>query len=590
MKKRLTLLPLLVLFCLPCAAQKKVYADYHGVRYTRAHDGMLGRWGLYTGTGNSSTGVGSICYNADLVLPDGTRQIAAVDYPMAGMQSNLDPDFIEYQILTAKAAGIDGFWIEWGFMPHENHTLLEAMLQAGKRYGFEIGVNWCDQWLYYDWIELIHPHIDSRARKTEYFTQCYQWLVDNVLYGVPTAPVVAGRPVFYLFGPGATVQEYTQAGAGVRFPAGQPRPAVLRRWADWGKIDDRGGYEPVRYSADVSQWSAAGTIPTAWLPARVRERDADHSLWDNYGTAEDAVEFMAPFRDSVWMSPDPAYTVKSGFVMPGMDNRGCAGWGRGHFYLIPREEGETYRRMWEFNLASKDSLDMVFIASWSDYTEGHEIEPTVCRGYRELKTTLEYASQFKGTEADYSGMELPLRLFRARKDLNFLWNCSISLSKASLSAPDGIAMQISRGEYAAAMAALDVLDKELAGYWKQVKTEKVTLPGGKLDVAQGPPVKVSIPPSLIRKLTAGHYRGYLTFSYLDEGTGELWVTSYTDRTPAKEFGTICRLYLCNTGEWKQARVELFPENVALAEGRSLLQFGSKARVKDISLEYEIFRK
>ena len=25
---------------------KKVYADYHGVRYTRQHDGKLGRWEL----------------------------------------------------------------------------------------------------------------------------------------------------------------------------------------------------------------------------------------------------------------------------------------------------------------------------------------------------------------------------------------------------------------------------------------------------------------------------------------------------------------------------------------------------------------
>ena len=28
-------------------------------------------------------------------------------------------------------------------------------------------------------------------------------------------------------------------------------------------------------------------------------------------------------------------------AMPGMDNRGCAGWGRGHFYYIPRNNGET---------------------------------------------------------------------------------------------------------------------------------------------------------------------------------------------------------------------------------------------------------
>ncbi|MFR0764242.1 MAG: hypothetical protein ACLSHL_09885 [Alistipes communis] len=101
-------------------------------------------------------------------------------------------------------------------------------------------------------------------------------------------------------------------------------------------------------------------------------------------------------------SADPAYTVKSGFAMPGMDKPGCAGWGGQHFYYIPRDEGRTYERMWEFSMASRDSLDMMFIASWSDYTEGHEIEPTVENGDRELRTTLHYATQFKEMPEDAS--------------------------------------------------------------------------------------------------------------------------------------------------------------------------------------------
>ena len=48
--------------------------------------------------------------------------------------------------------------------------------------------------------------------------------------------------------------------------------------------------------------------------------------------------------------------------------------------------------MWKFCMAEKDSLDMMFIASWSDYTEGHEIEPTIENGDRELRTTLKYAA------------------------------------------------------------------------------------------------------------------------------------------------------------------------------------------------------
>ncbi len=39
--------------------------------------------------------------------------------------------------------------------------------------------------------------------------------------------------------------------------------------------------------------------------------------------------------------------------MPGMDNRGCAGWGRGHFFYIPRNNGETYSSMWKFCMAEK---------------------------------------------------------------------------------------------------------------------------------------------------------------------------------------------------------------------------------------------
>ena len=109
----------------------------------------------------------------------------------------------------------------------------------------------------------------------------------------------------------------------------------------------------------MDAWKKVGEIPTAWLPARVRTRDQAHAEWDNYATQDDVIEFMKPFRDSIWHSNNPAYTIKSGFAMPGMDNRGCAGWGRGHFYYIPRNNGETYQSMWKFCMAEKDSLDTV---------------------------------------------------------------------------------------------------------------------------------------------------------------------------------------------------------------------------------------
>ena len=127
---------------------------------------------------------------------------------------------------------------------------------------------------------------------------------------------------------------------------------------------------------------------------------------------------MKPFRDSVWMSADPAYTVKSGFVMPGMENRGCAGWGTA--FPTSRGRGPDLRTHVEFSMASRDSLDMMFIASWSDYTEGTRSNPRWRNGDRELRTTLHYAAQFKEMPEDASGIALPARLFGLRKRSEYL--------------------------------------------------------------------------------------------------------------------------------------------------------------------------
>ena len=55
---RKLLLFLLVSIALPALAQngKKVYADFHGVRYTRQHDGKLGRWEMYAKYGEIKYG------------------------------------------------------------------------------------------------------------------------------------------------------------------------------------------------------------------------------------------------------------------------------------------------------------------------------------------------------------------------------------------------------------------------------------------------------------------------------------------------------------------------------------------------------
>lgn len=576
---------------------KKVYADYHGVRYTRKHDGMLGRWAYYADTGQSKTGKKTLCYNADNISDNGRHEIASVAYPQVGMHSNLDPDYIEYQILSAKTAKIDGFFIEWGFTGHENDVLLKAMQHVAAKYDFEIGVNWCDGWLYYDWITKRQPEINTREKKTAYYVQCYQYLIDSV-FSATTAPIVKGQPVFYLFGPGATPEEYEWIYRQLDIPESMKAPVPLRRWAEWGKLEND-VYIPVTESKEIDLWKKSGAVPTAWLPARVRPLDGLYPYWDHYATQDDVIEFMKPFRDLIWNNEESGYRIKSGFVMPGMDNRGCAGWGRSHFFYIPRAEGETYRKMWEFNLESKDKLDMVFIASWSDYTEGHEIEPTIENGNRELKTTLKYAAQFKNETPDEKGLDLPLRLFMAKKQWKFLLACGFETSLFPKKEMDDAALLIGKGKYADANARLKNIESELKKINQKISEEKIELNAsdikiegvqeqGQYNLKKG--VSIYLDQTTCDKLDHNYYEGYINFEYFDDGFQNILLTSQTDKKPKHLFEVIASIKKDNTKKWKTARVKLFKENISYRQGKASYKFSGDGSIKNIALDYAIYNQ
>ena len=93
--------------------KKLVLADYFPHHRTRQHDGRLGSWQQSRTAEMSKARKTYFNYNPDLVGADGKHQLAATVYPLVGMQSDLDPDYQEFQILQAKVAHIDGFVVEW---------------------------------------------------------------------------------------------------------------------------------------------------------------------------------------------------------------------------------------------------------------------------------------------------------------------------------------------------------------------------------------------------------------------------------------------------------------------------------------------
>ncbi|MFD1629857.1 glycoside hydrolase family 71/99-like protein [Pseudopedobacter beijingensis] len=593
----------ILLFCIISAVSysqqgngKKVYADYHGTRYSRKHDGMLGRWSYYDNTSKSVTALKRLSYNADNILENGQHDIAAVAYPLTGIQSNLDPDFVEYQILTAKSAKIDGFFIEWGYPEHESTLLLNAMQKVAAKYDFEIGVNWCDGWLYYDWITKVKPEIKTREDKTKHFRYAYQYLIDSV-FSVKTAPRVKGKPVYYLFGGGITPTEYQSVvdSKDIENVYGKNAPQTLRRIIEWGKIEGR-KYTPAPMSEDTRQWQALDMMPTAWIPARVRPMDKTYPHWDHYATRDDVLRYMAPFKEKLWDGANPKGLTKSGFVVPGMDNRGCGGWGRGHFFYIPRDNGQTYEDLWKLNMQSKDSLDMVFIASWSDYTEGHEIEPTVENGYRELETTLKYASAFKNEKMDKGGLELPLRLFKLRKDYLFLTALKASVLQAKTLLDDA-ALAISQQDFMLAEKKMGECESIFTEQHKKVKSKNYIISRdllvngkrtpGLLDTRE---TKINLGQALRKKLDNNYYTGYITFEYLDEGIESLIIKSETNKLPKSKYAVVGEIRTKGTGDWKKAKIKLIDQNIAFKDLSDNADFviNGKVKVRNLSFDFTVF--
>lgn len=397
-------------------ADKKIFAEYHNPRYTRELDGELGNW-AYTNESKSSKAAVRRCnYNADLIDEKGRNQLAAVHYPVIGMQSQNDPDYIEYQILLAKLAYIDGFMTDFRHLEDEaGVTQLELLHTTAKKYKFEVGVDWCDAQIFYS-LKKVRPDLDSREKQIDYCKNIFRYLLRRI-YQDETGANISGHPVILLFGDGFTFEEYCRLKKEAESYTDK-EPWYFRRTM----MDCDYDGQCVKYSFDEKheyftkehRKEIAG--PFGWVPFRVRDAVADGKpYWDVYATKEDCLAYLETLRTHAAENKD-SYQAWISIAAPGMDHRGCMAWGRAISY-IERGKGEVYSAMWEYNVKHRDDMDAVFLAGWNDYNEGHEIEPTVENGYRELILTAQYGTQFKGVaqQTQSEDFQLPEQLFALRK-------------------------------------------------------------------------------------------------------------------------------------------------------------------------------
>ncbi len=455
---------------------KKIFAEYHNPRYTRELDGKTGNWAYTNESKDSKAAVRRYNYNADLIDGRGRNCIASVNYPIVGMQSQNDADYIEYQILLAKLAYIDGFMTDFRHLDDEDGIKqLELLRRVARRYDFEIGVDWCDAQIFYS-LKKVRPDLDTREKQIDYCRRMFKYLTEEV-YADKTGANIGGNPVVLLFGDGFRFEEYRKLAKDAASHSDR-QPWYFRRAMMNCDYDGK----TVAYSFDVNHEyfteEHRGEIAGAfgWVPFRLRDAVADGKpYWDIYATEADCIAYLRELNAHARENRDK-YKALISVVTPGMDHRGCAAWGRALSY-IERRHGEIYRAMWEYNVRHRGETDAVFIASWNDFNEGHEIEPTVENGYRELELTARYGTRFKGVEreSDFGGFLLPEQLFALRKRAKRLKDMGYSVLEIQKSL-DEAALLIAARRCGEADKSIRRAEKKAADLYGGVRCVRVSVP------------------------------------------------------------------------------------------------------------------
>lgn len=288
--------------------------------------------------------------------------VASHYHPLIGPYDELDPDVVELQVHWMKFAGFDGVIADW--------------------YGKE------KVWDY--------PDVDART---------------ELLFRIATK---AGLRIGVMY-------EDQSVGNAIRehhLPADQKVPAAARAgsflgsdWlkrSNWIHFSDRPAvfvFGPQAFGAQ--EWGAfrAGTGPIDLLTLHHLREGAqgafDWPLPDPGLSATDAFQARAA-----------AWPIKVSSAFPRFNDFYREG-GQSGYAKIDDADGKTYRDTLRRGLGFGDAVQ---VATWNDWQEGTQIEPSREFGYRDLIATQEARKALDSSFAfQKEDLELPLKLYRCRK-------------------------------------------------------------------------------------------------------------------------------------------------------------------------------
>ena len=294
-------------------------------------------------------------------------ELASQYHPLIGLYDSQDPDVIEYQLLTMKIAGIDGVLIDWYGIDAlwdypEIHKASQLVFAATKKFGMKFGVVYEDQTLKH----MIAQKVVQAEAAISVGIKTMKWLEKN-WFGAPHYLKVNEKPALLVFGP-----QYYKPEAWATLLSGINVSFFTLHHQRGNAI---GGYD----------WPIPGG--------------------GTEGCEKERLEFLD--RAKQWP------TFVAGAYPRFVDIYAKAG--LSSYPLVSDLDGETFRRTMASALEGK--APVVQIATWNDWGEGTQIEPSKEFGYRDLEATQMLRKKYLDPSFSRTGsdLRLPDKLYQLRK-------------------------------------------------------------------------------------------------------------------------------------------------------------------------------
>jgi len=309
-------------------------------------------------------------HDPDDILDNGRRDIASVYYPLIGPYHGKDRAVLEYHMLTAKAAGIDGFVADWYGPDGYSDEVFNEMVTAAERYDMKVAICLEEKTFYpeYSGAGTRDDLLNALEKQARYTLQKYGNAESYLRWN--------GDPVFFMFNFWGT---------------GPLGPNNLSP-DEFSNVLDRLDERPIiaRGGADTTYFNVL----------------RGSYIWSADG--KDRAEYYEQITKAA-ENGEIEYWV--GGACPGFDDRGVWGWGGGP-RLVDRRGTDEYRENWDEILHYNPPA--VQLITWNDFEEGTIIEPTKEFGFEFIDLTEKYVNRYTGRKVNLADNQWPYRIYNLR--------------------------------------------------------------------------------------------------------------------------------------------------------------------------------